>query len=56
MPNPSATPCASCTTPPAGTLCRRCGTRMTLPADHQLGAHLECFLHHAIDLQETTPR
>lgn len=46
------TRCHTCTHPPTtGGLCRYCGTRMTLPADHQLGAHLECFCHHHIDLR-----
>ncbi len=33
-----------------GTLCRHCGTRMTLPHDHAIGAHLECACHH-LDLK-----
>lgn len=34
--------CDHCAHPPTTRLCRWCGTRLTLPADHTLGAHLDC--------------
>lgn len=44
--NPIAAPCHACTTPQPRVLCRYCGIRLTLPADHNCHAHLECLLHH----------